>query len=58
MSFDIHRHVINRYDITSVAYEEYEEYCIPIEDLTLMNRGIEGKIKLVSEFSSRERVAL
>ena len=54
VSFDILEQVISRYDITSVAYEEYEEYCIPIEDLRFINMGIEGKIKLVSQFSSSE----
>ena len=58
VSFEIQKRFIDCYEVTSVAYEEYEEYCIPIEDLGAMNRGIEGRVKLVSwfwQFNQRAR---
>ena len=57
VSFEVQKTYLNRYEITTVAYEEHEEYCIPIHDLSEMNKFIEGKIKLVSWFSSMERAA-
>ncbi len=57
VSFEIQKAFIDHYEVTSVAYEENEEYCIPIEDLGAMNRGIEGRIQLVSWFSGRSLMA-
>ncbi len=57
VSFEIQETFIDSYEVSTLAYEEYEEYCIPIEDLGAMNRGIEGRIKLVSWFCGFERVA-
>ncbi|WP_101756901.1 hypothetical protein [Oceanicoccus sp. KOV_DT_Chl] len=52
VQFKVQRQFLRRYNVTSVAYKEYEEYCIPIEDLAEMNRFIVGRARLVSRFSS------
>ena len=57
VSFEVSRVVMERYDIRTVAYEEYEEYCIPIEELGVINQGIDGRIRLVSWFYDIEREA-
>jgi hypothetical protein len=55
--FDVQQQFMRQYNVTSVAYEEYEEYLIPIDDLDCLNEAIVGRVELVSCFSSMEQLA-
>ena len=42
---------MGRYDIQTVGYDEHREYKVPIAELDLLNRHIEGRIEVVSAFT-------
>jgi hypothetical protein len=53
VQFKVSAQFMARYEIQSVAYEEHNEYKIPIEELPLLNSNLIGNIEVVSSFAAQ-----
>ena len=54
VKFNVNALFLARYEIQTVAYDEHQEYKIPIEDLPLLNCHIVGIIEVVSAFTLKD----
>ena len=50
LRFDVRTEFLSRYEVHVVGHSGHQEYWIPAGDLDEMNRNIEGRIKVLSEF--------
>ena len=50
LKFDVRTEFLSRYEVHVVGHSGHQEYWIPAGDLDEMNRNIEGRIKVLSEF--------
>jgi hypothetical protein len=50
VAFDVPTEFMAKYEIQTTAYEEHREYVVPVEELSLFNQNIKGKISVVTTF--------
>jgi hypothetical protein len=51
-------HIMESYDLASVAYEEHLEYCVPVCELQEFNKHLLGEVSVVSAFTGQHNYSI
>ena len=54
--FEVRKPFLNRYQVHDAGGRQFQEYWIPAADLAEFNENIVGKIEVIAEFASADRV--